>query len=72
MTYTHYVPPETEIFTLQEISLPHLPVTQHHANCTQDLTTMHHAVYINDTQICVLSVQVFTGSERDNELMHKT
>lgn len=66
------MPQKSEILTLQEISLPYLSLTQHHAKCTQDLRTMPRAVYKKDAQIVFLVAQVFTGLECVNELMHKT
>ncbi len=49
--YTLCMPLKSEIFTLQEISLPYLSLTQHRGKCTQDFTTMHHAVHTNGAQI---------------------
>lgn len=66
------MPQESEIFTREGILLPYLSAKQHLAKCTQDLTTMRSAVYINGTQLVFLVAQVFTGLERDNESMHKT
>lgn len=69
--HTLCMPHTSEIFTLQEISLPHALLTTT-PRCAPDFTTMHRAEHINDAQIVFLVAQVFTGWECDNELMHKT